>query len=320
MRIFYILNYQEYNMSIIYDNKRKDITFVTMLFKIPQSSNLDALKSMNRKFDEFYLPSLKKLIETFQRVALWCDVETAEYLKKHKLDKNIDMRVMDFTDLPHIPEKQEWLNILHSMQGNVGYLFHNKTPQQWIDYLMVINAKPSVLNWAATRNKFKTKYFMWIDAGSFHPMYSNFWADWDGAVHAHPKRVRITIAPTLGKSRPHFVPNFIYRLYRKLKSPILPATKQTLVKQKLLDIAMINADYDVPACSIMATGDLIKKFYQQYETVRLIMKNHGLVSTEQAVFQAMMKFDTTDMFELAYIHGYTGVYAGVAKEKPDCLL
>lgn len=50
------------------------------------------------------------------------------------------------------------------------------------------------------------------------------------------------------------------------------------------------------------------------------MKNHGWVSTEQAVFQAMMKFDTTNMFELSYIHGYTGVYVGVAKEKPDHLL
>lgn len=27
-----------------------------------------------------------------------------------------------------------------------------------------------------------------------------------------------------------------------------------------------------------------------------------------------------NMFELSYIHGYTGVYAGVAKEKPDHLL
>ena len=50
------------------------------------------------------------------------------------------------------------------------------------------------------------------------------------------------------------------------------------------------------------------------------MKKHGFVSTEQAVFQMMMKLDTDDLFELSYIHGYTGVYAGVAKEKPDHLL
>ena len=83
---------------------------------------------------------------------------------------------------------------------------------------------------------------------------------------------------------------------------------------------MINADYDVPACSILGRKKQIKDFYEQFERVRLIMKKHGLVSTEQAVFQAMMKFDIDDMFELSYIHGYTGVYAGVAKEKPDCLL
>ena len=307
-------------MSIIYDNKRNDITFCTMLFKMPQQSDLNSLKSMNRKFEEFYLPSLKNMIKTFKKVALWCDKETAEYLKKEKLEKYIDMRVMDFQDLPHYKERDEWLSVLKGMQGNVGYLFHHKTPEQWLDYLIVIAAKPSVMNWAATRDKFHTQYFMWIDAGSFNPMYTGFWQDWTGAIDAHPKRVRITISPTLGKTRPRLVPNFIYRLYKKCQKPIPPATKETLVKQNLVDIAMINADYDVPACSIMGDKKHIQDFYKQFERVRLIMKKHGLVSTEQAVFQAMMKFDIDDMFELSYIHGYTGVYAGVAKEKPDHLL
>ena len=83
---------------------------------------------------------------------------------------------------------------------------------------------------------------------------------------------------------------------------------------------MINADYDVPACSIMATAQYVHKFYEDFERTRKIMKKHGLVSTEQAVFQAMMKFDVDNMFEVSYINGYTGVYAGVAKEKPDNLL
>lgn len=290
-----------------------------MLFKMPKENHLNTLKNGDRTFENFYLPSLKGLIETFKRVALWCDVETAEYLKKHNLDKQIDMRVMDFADLPYTNEKSEWLKILHGMQGKVGYFFHHKTPENWIDYLMVIMSKPWVMEWAAKRNKFKTKYFMWLDAGSFNKKYTGFWTNWDGTVKAKPERVRITIAKTLGKTRPHFVPNFIYRLYRKTQK-IMPATKQTLVKQSLQDIAMINADYDVPACSIMATADNIHKFYNWFEIVRKIMKNHGFVSTEQAVFQAMMKYDVSDMFELSYIHGYVGVYAGVAKEKPDCLL
>ena len=307
-------------MTIAYDNKRKDITFCTMLFKMPQQSNLNSLKNMNRKFEDFYLPSLKNMILTFKKVALWCDKETAEYIKSENLEKYVNIRVMDFNDLPHCKEKLEYFNILKNMQGNIGYLFHNKTPEQWLDYLMVILAKPSVMEWAAKHNFFKTEYFMWIDAGSFHPMYSGFWQDWTGSIKAKPERVRITISPTLGKTRPHFVPNFIYRLYKKMQGPIPPATKETLVKQNLLDIAMINADYDVPACSILATGKWVHRFYQEFERTRLIMKKHGLVSTEQAVFQAMMKFDVEDMFELSYIHGYTGVYAGVAKEKPDCIL
>ena len=307
-------------MTITYDNKRKDITFCTMLFKMPQQSDLNSLKNMNRKFEEFYLPSLKNMIQTFKKVALWCDKETAEYIKSEGLEKYVNMCVMDFSDLPHYKERDEYLNILKGMQGNVGYLFHNKTPESWLDYLMVILAKPSVMEWAAKNNFFDTEYFMWIDAGSFHPMYADFWKDWTGSIKAKPKRVRITIAPTLGKTRPHYVPNFIYRLYRKALGPIPPATRETLVKQNLKDIAMINADYDVPACSILATGKWVHRFYQEFERVRLIMKKHGFVSTEQAVFQAMMKFDVCDMFELSYIHGYTGVYAGVAKEKPDYLL
>lgn len=306
-------------MAITYDDKRKDITFCTMLFKIPKSDNLMALKGNDRKFEEFYLPSLKQLIKTFKRVALWCDYDTAEFLKREGLDKSVDMRMLNFKDLPHYIERQEWLSILESMVGKVGYLFHHKTPKDWIDYLLVIMAKPWVMDWASKRNKFKTKYFMWIDAGSFNPMYKGFWDNWNGSIKAHPERVRITISKTLGKTRPHFVPNFIYRLYRKTQHIPL-ATKENLVKQKLVDIAMINADYDVPACSIMATRENVHNFFKQFEIVRKIMKNHGLVSTEQAVFQAMMKFDTENMFELSYIHGYTGVYAGVAKEKPDCLL
>ena len=74
-------------MPITYDNKRKDITFCTMLFKMPQQSDLNSLKHMNRKFEEFYLPSLKSMIQTFKRVALWCDKETAEYIKNEGLSQ-----------------------------------------------------------------------------------------------------------------------------------------------------------------------------------------------------------------------------------------
>ena len=307
-------------MAITYDKKRKDITFCTMLFQIPRQ-NLNSLKHMDRKFEEFYLPNLKKLIETFERVALWCDKTTAKYLHEHGLDKQIHMRVMDFKQLPHMPERDTWMKHLRGMQKYVGYFLHNKTPEQWIDYLMVINAKPSVMEWAAQTNKFNTKYFMWLDAGSQNPMYDHFWKNWDGHIYAKPKdRVRITIAPTLGKTRPHFVPRIIYNMFRTHPSKIPNATRETLIKQNLRDIAMINADYDVPACSMLMTGDTVHKFYNAYERTRKIMLRHNLVSTEQAVFQAMMKFDTEQLFELSYIHGYIGVYAGVAKQTPDHIL
>jgi hypothetical protein len=108
-------------MQITYDKKRKDITFCTMLFEM-SNQHLSSLKSMDRTFENFYLPYLKQLIETFERVALWCDQKTAKYLKQHGLDKHVFMRVMKFSELPHIPEREEWLKLLHGMKKNVGYL------------------------------------------------------------------------------------------------------------------------------------------------------------------------------------------------------
>lgn len=307
-------------MRITYDKKRKDITFCTMLFKIPQQQNLNKLKHMDRKFENFYLPSLEKLIRTFGQVALWCDKETAEYIKRAKLDKYVNMRVLDFQDLPHYSEREEWLKFLHEMRKYRGFLLHHKTPEEWIDYMILIAAKPAVMDWAARHDKFNSEYFMWIDAGSFNSIYAGFWENWTGHIEAYPQRCRITIAPTLGKTRPRGVPKFIYNIYKKCQEPIKNATAETLVHQNLTDIAMINADYDVPASSFIIPKKIVHKFYNQFETVRKIMKRHHLVSTEQAVFQAMMKFDINDLFEVCYIRGYTGVYAAVAKASPDHLL
>ncbi len=307
-------------MAIQYDGQRTDITFCTMLFKMPQSRNLNALKHMERKFENFYLQSLKGLIQTFGRVALWCDRETADFITDAGLSENVMMRVMDFEELPHYALRDAWLRLLDGQRGNVGYLLHHKTPQQWIDYLILIAAKPAVVEWAAENDKWGSKYFMWIDAGSFNPLYENFWLNWTGHITAAPSRVRITVAPTLGKTRPHFVPKFIYNIYRRAHGPIAPATHAAMARQSLTDIAMINADYDVPASSFMVPKDMAAAFRAEFERTRKIMQKHNLVSTEQAVFQAMMKYDVTDMFEVVYIRGYDGVYAAVADTRIDSII
>lgn len=308
-------------MQIQYDKKRTDITFCTMLFKVPDENRFGYLKHMDRKFENFYLPSLKKLIQTFERVALWCDHETAEFLHREKLDKNIMMRVMDFSELPHYAERDDMLRIMNEMKRHRGFFLHRKTPQDWIDYMMIINAKPAVIKWAAENNKFNSDYFMWIDGGGMNAMYGSFWANWTGTITAHPTRCRFTVHPTPARTRPHFVPNFIYKPFTQAQCrKIQPATSETMVRQKLVDIAMINSDYDVPATSFMIPRKWATRFYEKFETVRLVMKKHHLVSTEQAVFQAMMKFDTDDMFEVVWIQHYTGVYAAVAQQKPDCII
>ncbi|MBD5389106.1 hypothetical protein HDR63_02525 [bacterium] len=303
--------------KIAYDKKRRDITFCTMLFRMPGRQNLD--KFTTRRFQDFYLASLKQLIETFERVALWCDRETAEFLTANGLADKINMRVMDFSDLPHYGERDEWLQILESMRKNVGYFLHRKTPQQWIDYLILIMAKPAVMDWAAQNNKFNSDYFMWVDAGAMAPTYDGCWQDWPGKIDARPGGARITVAPTLGKSHPHFVPKFVYSLYKKFCPPIADITPQSAARQNLTDIAMINADYDVPAACFMVPRDRVHEFYTTFERTRRIMQRHNLVSTEQAVFQAMMKFDVDSLFEICYIRGYTGVYTAVARQNPDII-
>lgn len=308
-------------MAISYDGKRKDITFCTMLFKLPSQQNLATIKGGNRDFRDFYVSSLIKLIEKFKRVALWCDAEVAQCIRDAGLADKVNMRVMKIDDLPHWGERGDARDIMYEMKKYIGFFLHHKSPEIWVNYLPLTWAKPAIIDWAAANNKFNSDYFMWLDAGAFSPKYENstMWHGWTGHIAARPKRVKITISVTLGKSRPRFVPNFIYRLYRKFVK-IMPATARTLLNQKLVDIAMINADYDVPGGCFMVPVDLAHDFWLAFERARKILKKHRLVCVEQGVFQVMMKLDTDDMFELKYIHGYYGLYAAIADKKSDHLL
>ncbi|MDL2295357.1 hypothetical protein LJC18_00890 [Lachnospiraceae bacterium OttesenSCG-928-E19] len=307
-------------MQIKYDKKRSDITFCTMLFKMPDHNKLNTIKRNDRKFEEFYLKSLQKLITTFERVALWCDQETADFLKKHGLDKKIQMRVMKFSDLPQYAECDEYLECLRGMTKYRGFLLNHRKPEDWPDYMVLMMSKIAVIKWAAENNKFKSDYFMWLDTGGFNPNFARCWKDWTGTIDARPERCRFCVALTLGKARPPFVPRFINNIIKKFQNPIAPATSATLVKQSLVNIAMTNADYDVPGGSFMIPAKWAQRFAESFETTRMIMKKHGLVAVDQGIFQAMMKFDTQNMFEICYIHEYQKLYTRIAGPKPDHLL
>lgn len=310
-------------MSIIYNRNRKDITFCTMLFKIPKQNKLSAIKGENRNFEDFYLISLKKLCDTFNNVALWCDEETEKYLIDNGLKNKIHMRVMKIQDLPHWDERESCRKIMYKMKKYVGFFLHHRSPEDWVDYLPLMWAKPAIIDWAARNNKFDSDYFMWIDAGALSPRYENssLWDSWNGNIMAKPKRVRMTIAVTLGKSRPHFVPRFLYNFYKFLfVKPIKQADADNLAKQNLVDIAMTNADYDVPGGCFMVPNTMTHVFYSEFERTRKIMKKHGLVCVDQGIFQAMMKFDIDNMFELKYIVGYKGLYTAIANKEFDVLL
>lgn len=308
-----------------YNDTRQDITICTMLFKMPQQEKLAAIKHGNRNFEEFYLKSLKVLCDTFPRIALWCDKETSEYIKENvkNWSQKINMRIMSIQDLPHWQERGSCREIMYKMKKYVGFFLHHRSPEMWVDYLPLMWAKPAIIDWAAGDNKFNSDYFMWLDAGALSPKYANsgLWHGWTGEIKAKPKRVRMTIAVTLGKSRPHFVPRFIYNFYKFLfVKPIEPANAARLAKQNIRDIAMTNADYDVPGGCFMVPQNRAHDFWNAFERTRKIMKKHDLVCVDQGMFQAMMKFDTEDLFELKYIKGYSGMYAAIADAKPDVLL
>ncbi len=308
-------------MAIAYDGKRKDITFCTMLFKLPSQKSLATIKGGNRDFRDFYVSSLIKLIKTFKRVALWCDDEVAECIRDAGLAAMVNMRVMTIDDLPHWCERGDARDIMYEMKKYIGFFLHKRSPEIWVNYLPLMWAKPAIIDWAAANNKFNSDYFMWLDAGALSPIYadSGLWYGWTGHIAAKPKRVKMTIAVTLGKSRPRFVPNFIYRFYRKFIK-IMPATSQTLAKQNLINIAMTNADYDVPGGCFMVPVRLTHDFWLAFEHTRKILKKHRLICVDQGLFQAMMKLDTDDMFELKYINGYDSLYAAIADKKSDHLL
>lgn len=308
-----------------YKDTRKDITFCTMLFKMPAQENLAAIKGGTRSFEDFYLKSLKKLCDAFPRIALWCDNETAEYIKKNidHWDAKINMRIMKLDELPHWGERESCRKIMYNMKKYVGFFLHHRSPEMWVDYLPLMWAKPAIIDWAANNNKFNSDYFMWIDAGALSPKYENsvLWNNWIGQIDAMPMRVRMSIAVTLGKSRPHFVPRFIYDLYKFLfVKQIQPANAARLAKQNIIDIAMTNADYDVPGGCFIVPAVKAHDFWNAFERTRKIMKKHDLVCVDQGMFQAMMKFDTEDMFELKYIKGYDGLYATISSKEPDILL
>jgi hypothetical protein len=293
--------------------KRNDITFCTMLFRMPNEKELGTIKGKDRKFEEFYLASLKELILKFEKVALWCDEEVAEFLRREGLHKKISIRVMKFSDLPHYADRAEYLKNLKYMQRYTGYLLKNKKPNDWPDYLTVVGAKPAVMDWATATDKFKSDYFMWVDAGAFSGAYKDFWKGWTGRISARPEKCRFSISRSSEYARPHFVPRFIWQAILKRRKTDNRAIPENIASHTMRDIAMVNSDYDIPATSFMMPKNLAGEFHRRYEMTRLFMLECGLISTEQSIFQMMVKFGCQDLFEFVIIKGYTCVYAKIAE-------
>ncbi len=288
-----------------------------MLFRMPRDCDLGSIKGASRRFEDFYLESLRRLIETFGRVALWCDDEVAEFLRANKLDKKIIMRVMKFSDLPDIKNKSKNLNILRGMQNYPGYMMKNKTADNWIDYLPIVLAKGDIIKWAEHHDTFNSDYFMWIDAGCFNDLYAQCWENWPGCIAARPKRCRFCVTPELVKPRPKFIPGIVHNIYKKIRRPRPDMTIKTLAKQSMRDIAMINADYEIPGGTFIIPKKLVMDFYTKFSNAVADMRENNLIGADQSVFLQMMKSDTQNMFELCRVNGYKKIYTKMVAEFAD---
>jgi len=273
-----------------------------MLFRLPNGENLNKIKRMDRGFESFYLPSLKKFILKFEKVVLWCDQEVADFLRAEGLDKNILMRVMKFEELPHYKERDEWLGHLRHMKTlkNPGYFFKGgRTPEEIVDYLFLWE-KPAIVKWAAENDKWNSRNFMWLDSGMLNPLYNRIWSKWDGGMYANPLRARFCLMEmNRGRRDQNLTP------------------VENVIGAAPEDIAMINTPYEIGGGSFMIPKNMVGKFFDTYEKTREIMKKNRLVATEQGIFQTMIREGFLDLFELSYIKDYIGLINGIVKKDPD---
>lgn len=281
----YILNKFEMPYEQKWQNPRSDITFTTMLFRMNKEEDLTKIKKVDRKFEEFYLASLKKLILKFGQIVLWCDKETNDFIVANELSDKVKTKVMKFEDLPRYKERDKYLTFLHGMKNksdNKGYLLYNLTPEEVVDYLILVLSKLDVVKWAKDNDFYNTPYLFWLDAGIFNEVYAKIWQNWDGKLDVAPKNSKLVFMT-------HF--KRIYHWIIKLTS--------------FEDIALIKGPFEISAAAMAFNKNSVDDFYANYNKAIEFLEARENITTEQAVFGTMLKLGykiefakTTDYFDV----------------------
>ena len=270
-----------------------NITFCTMLFNL-KSKNLNKIKKTKRNFETFYLQSLKILCQNYKNIVLWCDKETSDFLEKNKIT-NIHKKVIELDELPLFNNRNEHLNILKKMKKqsfNEGYLLKDLSPEEVIDYVMLVHSKIEVIKWAKDNNFYNTDYFYWIDAGTNNPVYFRIWQNWDGKIDVKTKKCKCVFMTTHSKI---------------LHSIIQLADFE--------DIALIKAPFEIAAGMFVLNKNIVDEFYQVYKETYKFLMSKKLFTTEQSIFSAMVKRGYGYLFEFSRSYNYVDIMNLVAK--PD---
>ena len=281
----------EKNYQLAPTSGAENVTFCSMLFRI-RSNKIDKIKQADRKFDDFYLKSLQKLTSSYSNIYLWCDGETADYLRKENVE-GVYYKEMSFEDLPRHDKRDQYIEYLKEMKGdsfNEGYLLKDLEPVDVVDYLILVLSKIDIIKEAKDSNLYDTEYFCWIDAGYHNEVYTRFWANWDSVMQPTTKKAKFSL--------------------------MTDWDQMTLTQLRLSsfeDIALIRAPFEIPASFMLFNVDIIDRFYFKYlESIKFLEKK-GMISTEQSVFSIMLKTRGEDMFEFSKTHNYVDVVNLVAK-------
>jgi hypothetical protein len=276
-----VLSLRQKPHEIQFDNKRDDITFCTMLFNMGKG-RIEEIKKQDRKFEEFYLESLKRLSSLFPKLVLWCDAETANFIDSQHLP--IRKKITKFNELPRYEKHSQYVEYIREMQEKCfkkESFFINRNPKTLANYIILMLAKMDILKWAIEEDFFCSDYFVWIDAGITNKLYERCWRNWDGVVTEKPK-----------------VAKMVYMTHRKkIRSSEIETTAG-------LDIVLNRAPFEVIGGVFMVNKASFPIFYEAFSKTVSGLESQRLITHEMCIFSLMLHNGEASFFDLARTRNY----------------
>ncbi|WP_373477413.1 WlaTC/HtrL family glycosyltransferase [Candidatus Endomicrobiellum devescovinae] len=287
------------NFDVAYKKNRKDITFCTILFNMGDEILKEVRNNSKnpRKFEDFYLKSLKRLAQEYEQLVLYCDQETADFLEREKLT-SVKTKVMRLEDLKGFCDRQQCEEYLHEMKKlscGKGMLFgEGRNPENLFAWMIITHNKLEVVKYAYEQDFFNSDYFYWIDCGCYNHIYDYMWEGWTGLISAKPNHAKFV---------------FMTNDWKDL-------SQIDMEKLSYLQIATIdNVPFECGGTSWILPKNKVNDFYEAFWKTLDFFKQQRLFPTEQSVFSGMLKRGGYDLFEFTPICPmYRGLYSAIAKE------